>query len=59
MSVRAYYDVWCDGEDCDHWAEWATSYTLKAARQRAVEGGWTYKRGVGDLCPDCQEKAAA
>lgn len=67
MSIRAYYDVWCDGfgpdgtepGDCGNWAEGATAMEYEGkrrARKRAIsEHGWTHKRGIGDLCRSCFE----
>src|SRR4051812_8031512 len=65
VTVRAYYDVWCDGPGpdgggCLSWADQATSLlSVRDARKRAKRDGWVHKRGVGDLCPDCQERVAA
>lgn len=69
MSIRAYYDVWCDGVgdgiepgDCGQWAEGATTIEYEGrsvARRRARRAGWTYRRGIGDLCPRCEARYSA
>lgn len=62
MSVRAYWDTWCDGpgpdgNGCLQWADEATSLdSARDARRRAKAWGWIFRRGVGDLCPDCQKR---
>ena len=65
MSVRAYYDVWCDailddGETCGEWCEQATSDDAKIARRRARAYGWKPLRlpdgKRGDCCPDCHAR---
>lgn len=50
MSVRAYYDVWCDADDCLLWCEGATASTPRQARRNAARMGWTYSRKHGDRC---------
>ena len=55
MSVRTFYDVFCDFPDCLCWAEGRTSCESRNdARNKAEEAGWTYKRGGDgqyyDLC---------
>lgn len=64
MTVRAYFDVWCDGYgpdgeepgDCGQWAEGATALEYEGkgmARTRAKLKGWKLLRGIGDICPSC------
>lgn len=64
MSVRAYYDVWCDGigdgeepGDCGNWAEGATAMEYEGKRmavKRAKREGWKRTKDGRDLCPRCQ-----
>jgi hypothetical protein len=61
VTVRPYYDVWCDGpgrdgDGCIKWNTEATGDTQSEARKRSLATGWIYKRGVGDLCPECQRR---
>ena len=64
MSVRAYYDVWCDidGRLCVGWAEGATSsgrHARRDARRAAKELGWSLIRSEGkllDVCPACRQE---
>lgn len=62
MTVRAYFDVWCDVESprCTGWADGATALQHEGrsrARKRARAMGWkpyrTESGARGDACPDC------
>lgn len=64
MSVRSYFDVWCDGPDPEgcprgDWCVGATADSAREARAGAKQLGWVYRSGVGDLCPRCQKIIAA
>ncbi len=55
MSIRTFYDTFCDFPDCLAWAENSTSSESRNdARNKAEVAGWTYKRGEDgqyyDLC---------
>ena len=55
MSVRTYYDTFCDFPDCLSWAENCTSCDSRNdARNKAENTGWTYVRWYReyyDMCP--------
>ena len=61
MSVRAYFDVWCDieGPRCRGWCEQATAMEYEGrqkARWRAKREGWVVIQRDGkrlDVCPNC------
>lgn len=66
MSVRAYFDTWCDvqGERCKDWAEGGTGDSFTEARANAKRLGWkntTLRTADGgmirgaDVCPECQK----
>ena len=60
MSIRPYYDVWCDVEKdgCIGWEQQATSSTRRDAWRRAKACGWKSKRVAGKtihVCPNCQK----
>lgn len=52
MSVRQYWDVWCDDESCAQWCDSATANTKARARENAIKANWTYTKATGDRCPD-------
>ena len=61
MSVRPYYDVWCDIEDerCIGWEQTATSPTRRDVRPIAKAHGWSTIRRDGktpDVCPNCKDR---
>lgn len=52
MSVRVWYDVWCDGPGCSAWSDLGGGRTRSLARAMAKRYGWTRKGGQ-DFCPKC------
>ncbi len=60
MSIRTFYDTFCDFPDCLAWAENSTSSESRNdARNKAEAEGWAYKRWYNeyyDMCPYHKDK---
>lgn len=49
MSVRCYWDTWCDNDECLQWCQGGTGDSKKEARDNAKRIGWL-RLGAKDLC---------